>query len=182
MKKKDMTDDAPNSLVEYVNKKWAELDAAEEKRKAATLLEAQYRHRREKENLLKGLILAREIWQWAKDIRRSDLGKKLMRLSHMPTEYHLVVFWDGYGNNITDPHNRDWYSLAFAERGLIRPLYGRMFTSIKFNSANDLVKKIPIDVLEKVCIAIEDGSVWQRIEKGFLKKEAVKKAQELLKK
>lgn len=168
MNKKEITANAPKSLLEYVNKKSAEIDADDKRREAAELLAAQERERREKENLQHGLELANKIWKWVQNIRRSDLGKKLIRLSHIPTAYHLIIFWDGYETSTTN-----WFSLAFSDEGLIRPLGTRMFTSTKFSSASELAKKIPTDVLHRACVAIDDGSVWQRIEKGFLKKEGL---------
>lgn len=167
MKKKDIFVGAPVSLFLLVNAKMTEVAAEDERREAVALLDAQAHQRREKYNLKHGLKYAQKIWRWVKDVRNSDFGKKMMWLSHIPTVYHLVVFWDGYANNKTDPYNRNWFSLAFGEDGLIRPLYGRMFTFTKFSSANELSQKIPTDVLEKVCAAIDDGSVWKRIEKGF---------------
>ena len=165
MKKKDITANAPASLIEFVEKKYTEVDVDEERRKSRAIVVAQERQRREEENLQNGLKYARKIWRWVQNMQQSDLGKKMMRLSHVPTAYRLVYFWDGYETGTTN-----WISLAFSEDGLIRPLGTRMFTYTKFNSADELAKDIPTDILKEVCQAIDCGSVWQRIEKGFKQK------------
>lgn len=168
MKKKDVTANAPVSLVKYINQKHVGIVATEKKQKENEKLTEENRRRREEKNLREGLDCAKKIWHWVEEMRQSDLGKKMIRLSHVPTAYRLVVFWDGY-----EPGTTRWFSLAFYEDGLMRPHYGRMFGYTKFNSADELAKSFPPEILEKICVVIDDGSVWKRIEKGFKQKEGL---------
>lgn len=115
------------------------------------------------ENLKTGLIYARKIFLWANAFRNSFVGQELMRVSHIPTAYHNIFFFDGH------VENTDWVGLGVNPKGLCLN-YGGRYSSLsqKFvYTSKELAETVDTRILKEVCEWIDNGKVWECIERRF---------------
>ncbi len=116
------------------------------------------------ERLKKGLVYATKIMVWAQDFRSSTEGRRLMHISHMPTTYKGVYFFDGEIQGL--PKIR----LGISSKGLFIDRGGRFSSQrnpVVCKSVCDLAQAVETIVLEVACDWIESGAVWVCIERGF---------------
>lgn len=111
-----------------------------------------------------GLALAKKVFAWAESFRESEVGKELMRVSHVPTAYRNIFFFDGR------VPGAERVGLVVTHQGLFLDNGGRMSCLFRkeINSPRELAASVDARVLQEVCAWIEDGRVWDCIKRGFL--------------
>lgn len=133
-------------------------------------IKRQKERKREKEKkhleavrLKAGLVYAEKIFNWAKIFRNSRIGKELMLTSHIPTAYSNIFFFDG------EIEGFDWRGLLISPKGLFLNYGGRysVFTQKHIKSSSDLAKSVDTEILKTACEWIDDGRVWECIERRF---------------
>lgn len=126
--------------------------------------------RREKAARLKtkrvkeGLAFAKKVFVWAESFRESEAGQELMRVSHIPTAYSNIFFFDGRIEGTR------WVGLLVTPQGLFLDNGGRMSCLFRkeINSSRELAASVDTRILKEACEWIEDGRVWDCIKRRFL--------------
>lgn len=140
-------------------------------------IKKQEKHKREKEKkrledarLKMGLMYAKKVFTWAKNFKNSEIGKELMLASHVPTIYRNIFFFDGKVEGL------DWRGLLVSPKGLFLSYGGRYspFTQKHIKSPSDLAKSVDAEVLKIACEWIDNGTVWECIERRFKLKDQLK--------
>lgn len=110
-----------------------------------------------------GLVYAKQVFDWAESFRDSDLGKELMRASHIPTAYENIFFFDGHVEGV------DWVGLVVSPKGFFLNRGGRYSTLTQqaIKSSSDLARSVDTKVLKMACEWIDNGKVWECIERRF---------------
>jgi len=125
------------------------------------------------ENLKNGLTYARKIFQWTNAFRNSPVGRELMKVSHVPTAYHNIFFFDGH------VENTNWVGLVVNPKGLCLNHGGRYSNLFQrlVNTSKELAESVDTRILKEACEWLDNGKVWECIERRFdyLKKERVTK-------
>ncbi len=113
--------------------------------------------------LQSGLPYAKQIFCWAKAFRSSEIGQELMGKSHIPTAYKSILFYDGHVEGV------EWFGLGISDKGLFLDRGGRWSVAIRetIKSAFDLAVAVDTEVLKAACEWIENGKVWECIERRF---------------
>lgn len=114
----------------------------------------------EKENIKSGIFYAKKIWSWARKFVRADIGRKLIKVSHTPTAYKWVCFFDGHIEGLS------WRGLGITDEGVCWMRSGCGATPQLFNSLRDLAK-MDTKILRLACEWIDNGKVWECIERRF---------------
>lgn len=124
--------------------------------------EKQERQTRDK-RLKDGLVYAKKIYRWAELFRTSAVGQELMKVSHIPTAYQNIFFFDGHIEGV------DWVGLVLSPKGLSLDSGGRWSTLTRkeIKSALDLAASVDTRILELACEWIDDGQVWECIKRHF---------------
>jgi len=117
----------------------------------------------EEGRLESGLVYAQRIFNWAKAFRESDMGQELMETSHVPTAYKNIFFFDG------QIERTPWLGFGVSPKGLFLSRDNRFETLTRkyIESAEDLAKSVAAKVLKTVCEWIDNGLVWECIERRF---------------
>lgn len=110
-----------------------------------------------------GLAFAKKVFAWAESFRESEVGQELMKVSHIPTAYSNIFFFDGQ-------IGIRWVGLLVTPQGLFLDNGGRMSCLFRkeINSPKELAAFVDTRVLKEACAWIEDGRVWECIKRGFL--------------
>lgn len=114
--------------------------------------------------LANGLAYAKKIYKWSEDFRKSDKGKELIKISHIPTAYEQVFIFTDEVESVDR-----WVGLVVDKKGLWLD-YGGMYSHsnrVYISSAVDLAKKVETKVLKAVCHSIDNGKIWKCIQSGF---------------
>ena len=157
MAKKDSVLLIPEN-IEKLAKKFREKRIASEKLKAQ---QEQEREAKEKalraENLKNGLVYARKIFQWTNAFRNSFVGQELMKVSHIPTAYNNIFFFDGH------IENTNWVGLVVNPKGLCLNHGGRYGNlSQRFvNTSKELAELVDTRILKEACGWLDNGKVWE---------------------
>lgn len=169
--------DSVLSIPENINKLAKKL---RDERVASEKLRAQQEQEQEAkekalraENLKTGLVYARKIFQWTNAFRASFVGQELMKVSHVPTAYKNIFFFDGH------VENTNWVGLVVNPKGLCLNHGGRYSSlSQRFvKTSKELAEYVDTRILKEACEWLDNGKVWECIERRFdyLKKERVTK-------
>lgn len=115
------------------------------------------------ERFKEGLVFAEKVFAWAKSFRESEVGKELMRVSHIPTAYANIFFFDGQIEGIK------WVGLLVTPKGLFLSNGGRWSAAFYkvIDSPEGLATSVDTRVLKEACAWIEDGRVWDCIKRRF---------------
>ena len=135
----------------------------EKKEKEEKLKREQERRRIQDERLKDGLSYAKKVFAWATAFRKSRVGKELMRVSHIPTAYSNIFFFDGRieGTN--------WVGFLVDPKGIQLNHGGRYSTLTQkaIKSPLHLAKSVDTKILVAACEWIDTGKVWECIERRF---------------
>lgn len=122
----------------------------------------------ERENIKNGLVYAKKIWAWAGIFRNTDIGRKLIKVSHTSAAYNWVCFFDGH------IEGRPWRGLGISvKKGVCWMRSGCGATPQALESPKDLARVIDTEILKLACEWIDNGKVWECIEErlGYLQLE-----------
>lgn len=114
------------------------------------------------ERIALGAPYAEKIFKWTKAFRESDIGKKLMEISHIPTAYKFVFFFTGKAEG------KEWTGIGVScQKGVLWGHERRYELHHYEDTPEELAGNIDPDILKLACEWIDDGRVWKRIEEGF---------------
>ncbi|MBI2099331.1 hypothetical protein HYT45_02890 [Candidatus Uhrbacteria bacterium] len=115
------------------------------------------------ERVKTGLAFAKKVFAWAKSFRESEAGKELMRVSHIPTDYQNIFFFDGH------VAGTEWVELVVTPQGLFLDNDGKMSCLFRkeINSPRELAASLDTRILKESCEWIDDGRVWECIKRRF---------------
>ncbi len=113
------------------------------------------------ERLKSGLEYAEKIFGWASSFIKSRVGKELMKRSHIPTLNNNVYFFDGFSEK--------GCALGVFPGGLIFDRGGRYSSLCQevMRSTEELAVAFDAEILKNVCEWIDNGKVWECIERHF---------------
>lgn len=137
----------------------------EEERKARQKKSKEERERKrmQAKRLKSGLPYAEKIFVWAGLFRKSSIGRELMEVSHIPTAFSNIFFFNKKVGELK------WVGFVVSPRGLRLNSGGRYntLTEKQVKSASHLAKSVDTRILQVVCEWIDSGKVWKCIERGF---------------
>ncbi len=110
-----------------------------------------------------GLAFAKKVFAWAESFRESEVGQELMRVSHTPTAYSNIFFFDGR------VEGAEWVGLVVTPQGLFLDNGGRMSCLFRkaIDSPQELAASVDTRILKDACEWIDDGRVWRCIKRRF---------------
>jgi len=155
--------DIPFKIKEMADKFWnKELEKQGifgEKELERKLEEKILREKRLKE----GLKYAKQIFKWASSFRKSKVGRKLIVISHIPIAYKQIFFFDGH------VEGADWIVFVVSREGLFLNTGGlySFFSQKEISSSSVLASSVDVKILKTTCDWINDGRVWECIERRF---------------
>jgi len=107
-----------------------------------------------------GLKYATKVFLWANALKESDIGQELMKKSHPPTAYSIIIFFDGH------IAGEEWVGLGISSEGLFLTRGGR-YPTRRYVSSEDLAESVPTVILEMANNWIDSGEVWNCIKRRF---------------
>ncbi len=113
--------------------------------------------------LKEGLVYAKEVFEWAENFRKNKIGKEFLEVSHVPTAYCQVFFFNG---KVPDT---EWMGLGISTKGMRLTHGGRWaaMTMIDVYSAEDLAREVDTRILKEASEWIKNGKAWKCIIDGF---------------
>lgn len=144
--------------------KFCEDRLEKEKIKKQEKVEREKQEKQLREKRLKdGLKYSKKVYQWTKLFRKSVVGQELMKVSHIPTAYQNIFFFDGHIEGV------DWVGLVVSPKGISLDS-GRRWSPLsrkEIKSALDLAASVDTRILELACEWIDNGKVWECIKRRF---------------
>ena len=132
-----------------------------------TQLQRQEREGKEKtlraERRKAGLVYAKKVFLWAETFQNSFVGQELMEMSHIPTAYKNIFFFDGHIEGV------DWVGLVVTPKGLYLDHGGRYSALSRktINTPIELAESVDARVLKMACEWFDNGWVWDCIKRRF---------------
>ena len=153
----------PEKITDFIN----EFDKTVKKIKKEKLeqknKEKEAKEKLKASNLKSGLNYAEKIFKWAEDFRKSEVGKKLIKISHIPIAYKQIFFFVDDVEGVNAPEFVvDLKGLWLDTRGMYSHFRRR-----HIKSPIGLAKEVSPKVLKAVCDSIDSGEVWECIKNGF---------------
>lgn len=111
-----------------------------------------------------GIQSAEEVFAWAAALAKTEEAKVFLRISHMPTAYGNILFFEDAAPGT------DWFGLGIEPRGLYVAYSGRWEFDkprIILRSPNELAFFVHPDALALAVQCVRSGEAWQTIEDGF---------------
>lgn len=111
-----------------------------------------------------GLGYAERIFGWAEAFRKHELGRELIKKSHLPTACHGVFFFDGHIEGVDS-----WVGMGVNQEGIFLDRGGKMSAAFRkiVKSASELAIAVDQKILREVCLWIDNGKAWDCIERRF---------------
>lgn len=153
----------PDDITELADKfRKNRLDEERVRKQKKLEREKQEKQTRDK-RLKEGLEYAKKIYRWAELFRTSAVGQELMKVSHIPTAYRNIFFFDGRVEGV------DWVGLVVSPKGISLDSGGRWAALARkeMKSASDLAASADTRILELACEWIDNGKVWECIKRRF---------------
>lgn len=154
--------DFPENIIELAERLFGERARKEnerlEKRKGEKLRE----ERIIAERMVLGMPYAEKVFKWAQAFRESEIGKKLMEISHIPIAYRFVLF---FADRI---EGKEWTGLGVSLQRGVFWTHGRKYEFHHYiETSGELAGSVDADVLKLACECIDNGRVWKCIEERF---------------
>ena len=118
------------------------------------------------ENLKNGLAYARKIFLWVNAFRNSSVCQELIKVSYIPNISNArsnVFFFDGHIENV------NWVGMVVKPEGLYLRDGGRLSNLFErfVRTPKELAKLVDTRILKEACEWIDNGKVWECIERRF---------------
>lgn len=154
--------DFPENIRELAKKLFAEETRKENEQFQKRMEEESKKAAAVAERMVLGASYAEKIFKWAKAFQESDIGKKLMRISHIPTAYKFVFFFTGKAEG------KEWTGIGVSCQKGVLWTHGRKYELHHYeDTPEELTGSIDPDILKLACEWIDDGRVWKCIEERF---------------